>query len=184
MTLGFFLLTAGLVLVAAGVKGATIAEILQGVVGDRDIAGRKNYPASGSSNGNAGPAGPLGPGGATAGGWPTKKAKLIGHPYEGTHKLGNWQSDRAVDIAVPKGTPVYAVVGGKVTRSGPLPGNLGSRFAGVRVEVGNEEWFGHLIRAVVRVGQSVRPGQLIGYSGEANGVQHLHYARRTGGLPG
>jgi murein DD-endopeptidase MepM/ murein hydrolase activator NlpD len=184
MTLGFFLLTSGLVLLAAGLKGATIADVLQGIVsGDKPIANPKVY-GSASSSDASGPPGAMGPGGATPGGWPTKHAKIIGTPYTGTHTLGNWQSDRAVDIAVPKGTPVYAVVGGKVTRAGKLPGNLGARFTGLRVQLGDEEWFGHLSRLVVRAGQTVAPGQLIGYSGEANGVEHLHYARRTGGLPG
>ena len=44
----------------------------------------------------------------------------VGHMRD-THTLGNWQSDRAVDIAVPVGTRVCAVFAGKIgPRIGPL----------------------------------------------------------------
>jgi murein DD-endopeptidase MepM/ murein hydrolase activator NlpD len=107
--------------------------------------------------------------------------KIIGTPYAGTHHAGqNWQSSNAIDIAVPVGTPVYAAGGGTITRAGALPGSPGGRFAGERVQIGNQFWYGHLSKLAVHQGERVSAGDLLGYSGSANGVAHLHFASRTG----
>jgi hypothetical protein len=108
--------------------------------------------------------------------------KLIGHPGQGTHTLGNWQSDNAVDLSIPVGTLVYAVA------DGVIGGNVGStgkggRFAGSRftlIAKGNRFWYGHLSKLKVKKGQRVKWGQLVGYSGSANGVPHLHFAAEHG----
>jgi murein DD-endopeptidase MepM/ murein hydrolase activator NlpD len=113
---------------------------------------------------------------------------IIGRPYQGTHKPGattpaNWQSDNAVDVAVPVGTPVYAVAGGTI---GPNVGAFSSSspyLAGQRLTLetpGNAFYYAHLSKLAVRAGEKVNPGQLLGYSGAANGVAHLHFAQRTG----
>lgn len=110
--------------------------------------------------------------------------KLIGFPYQGTHTLGNWQSDNAVDISVPIGTPVFAVVAGTIgSNIGSLGAAPGSRFAGLRVQVngkGNSYWYGHLSKLDVHAGQHVKEGEQIGLSGSANGVSHLHFAAQHG----
>lgn len=129
-------------------------------------------------------------GGAAAGGAPAstgyplaKHGKVIGLPYQGTHTLfGNWESDNAVDIAVPKGTPVYATEPGTIgSQIGPLSAS-DPKLAGQRLHLdgGNSWYYAHLSKIVVKPGQRVREGQLLGYSGEANGVQHLHIASRKG----
>lgn len=104
--------------------------------------------------------------------------KIIGVPYQGTHTLGNWESDNATDIAMPTGTPIYAPTAGIIgSQIGSLGASSGSRFAGLRVHLktgGNELYYAHLSRLTVKAGQRVRAGQIIGYSGAANGVQHLH----------
>lgn len=108
--------------------------------------------------------------------------QVIGTPYNGTHTLGNWQSDNAYDLSAPVGTPVRAAVSGRISRAGVLPGEASSgssRFAGYRVQIdgsGNSVWYGHLSRMLVRAGETVQTGQVIGYSGSANGVEHLHFA--------
>jgi peptidase M23-like protein len=104
--------------------------------------------------------------------------KLLGTPGQGTHTLGNWQSDNAWDLGLPVGTPIYATDDGVI---GPLVGTQPSRpKAGARLSLfggRNNYWYGHLSRVLVKPGQRVRAGQLIGYSGKsANGVPHLHYA--------
>lgn len=119
-----------------------------------------------------------------------KPVRAIGVPYQGTHgksfnqKGGsdNWESENAVDLPTPKGTPVYAVEDGTI---GPKIGSLGSsgRFAGLRLHLvtnGNEFYYAHLSKLTVKAGQHVVAGQLIGYSGVANGVGHLHVASKNG----
>lgn len=187
MTLGFALFAVGLALVASALKDKSVADIFKGVTGPdvpfgnpkdyaTDIAGNKVTPGDDAKDAlNPNADSPL-----------KKLGNLIGFPFTGTHTIGNWQSDRAVDIATPVGTPVYATVDGTITRAGRLAGvsqSAGDRFAGFRVQIADEAWYGHLSRIVVRQGQKVKAGQLIGYSGSANGVEHLHYARRTGDLP-
>lgn len=114
-----------------------------------------------------------------------KNPKIIGTPYKGTHSKSinnNWESENAVDIAMPKGTPLYATEDGTI---GNQIGSLGSggRFAGLRVHLDGKEnslYYAHLSKLAVKAGQQVKKGQLIGYSGEANGVQHLHLATKSG----
>jgi hypothetical protein len=115
-----------------------------------------------------------------------KKGSIIGTPHTGTHTLGNWQSDNAYDLGVPVGTPVYAVADGTIgSNLGSQGAAAGSRFAGLRVQLngaGNSWWYGHLSKLAVRAGQKVQAGQLLGYSGSANGVAHLHIAQERGDL--
>lgn len=117
----------------------------------------------------------------TTAGYPlAAHGKIIGLPHQGTHTLyGNWESDDAVDIAAKVGTPVYAPFDGVI---GPQIGALDSRdphLQGLRVHVDGAKdsaYLAHLSRLVVKAGEHVRKGQIIGYSGEANGVAHLHFA--------
>jgi murein DD-endopeptidase MepM/ murein hydrolase activator NlpD len=112
--------------------------------------------------------------------------KVIGTPYHGTHTLGNWESDRALDIAVPIGTPIRAPFGGVVgSQFGSLGADPSSRFGGLRLHIASpeNEWYGaHLSRFApgIKPGRRVRPGQVVGYSGSASGVAHLHEALRSG----
>lgn len=109
--------------------------------------------------------------------------KIIGMPHQGTHNLGNWESDNAIDIALPKGTPIYAAFNGTIGSQIGSLGSSSSRFAGLRVHLagpGNELYYAHLSKLAVKAGQKVTAGQLIGYSGVANGVAHLHLGSRNG----
>lgn len=141
------------------------------------------------------PAQPVGSG-PMGKGFPYQK-NVIGYPYVGTHTLGNWQSDNACDISCRKGTPIYAVHDGTLGNFGVLPGSgtvvhnpsSGGALAGNRVNViGREQssYYAHMsdlsaeIKNVGREGMRIRAGQLIGYSGLANGVPHLHFAVRNG----
>jgi murein DD-endopeptidase MepM/ murein hydrolase activator NlpD len=112
-----------------------------------------------------------------------RKGPIIGTPYHGTHTRGNWQSDNAIDIAVPVGTPVYAVADGVIdSRIGPQ-NSKDPRLAGNRVTIdgqGNRFFYQHLSKLSVAAGQHVREGDLLGYSGEANGTAHLHFAVERG----
>lgn len=134
------------------------------------------FSGAGSSGGGGSPAGvgyPLG-----------IKGNVIGTPHSGTHTLGNWQSDNAVDLSAKIGTPIYAVASGTIgSRIGSL--GKGGRFAGLRLTLqtnGNAFYYAHLSKLSVRAGQRVKAGQLLGYSGEANGVGHLHIGAEFGDI--
>lgn len=106
---------------------------------------------------------------------------LGGGPGEGTHSYtadpDNWQSDRAVDINLPVGSPLYAIDAGVIVRIGGDPSDFSGRFGGAQLTVissDDEYYYAHLSGLVVREGQRVALGQLIGYSGSANGAAHLH----------
>jgi murein DD-endopeptidase MepM/ murein hydrolase activator NlpD len=132
--------------------------------------------------------------GATAG-YPTKggQGSIIGRPGEGTHSYtaapNNWQSDRAIDIGIAAGTPLYATEDGTVCANcgfGVLDASASSRFGGARFTLtassGRQWYYAHLSRLAVRRGQRVKRGDLVGYSGVANGVPHLHIAVSSGDI--
>jgi murein DD-endopeptidase MepM/ murein hydrolase activator NlpD len=97
----------------------------------------------------------------------------------------NLESDDAIDIAVPAGTPVLAVAGGTI---GEQIGSLNSsdpRMQGLRVHLdtpGRRYYYAHLSRIDVIPGQQVTAGQQLGLSGVAAGLPHLHFAQ-DGGNP-
>jgi len=111
--------------------------------------------------------------------------RFIGFPGQGTHSYSeppnNWQSDHAWDLHCPVGTPVVACHDGTIgSRIGPI--GVG-RFAGIRLYVeipGNQFYYAHLSKVFVKAGQRVKKGQVIGHSGSANGVPHLHWAVEHG----
>ena len=125
-----------------------------------------------------------GRGGPNGRGYPlASKGKIIGTPHSGTHTLGNWQSDNALDISTPNGTPVLATGGGKVVKvSGSYQGGA-SRFDGYQVTIqgpGGGVFYTHLSKANVKPGDTVSAGDVLGKSGSANGVPHLHIGFEKG----
>lgn len=194
MPIALILLFIGFVLIVGGVKNYSITGLLTGRVIDR---GGGDSPSPDSSVYQD-------PTGSGTSGNPTNSTgkkfgsgildtigKIIGLPYQGTHAKDfnvrggsdNWQSENAVDISLPVGTPVYSPVSGTVVRAGPLPGNPGGRFAGQRVTVqgsNNAFYFAHLSAVSVSVGQKISAGTILGNSGSANGVDHLHFAVENG----
>jgi murein DD-endopeptidase MepM/ murein hydrolase activator NlpD len=136
---------------------------------------------SGSAGGGGGAA-PSG-GNVQTHGYPTgRTGRVIGTPYAGTHTLGNWQSDNAVDIAVPVGTPMVAIEGGTVVKVRHHPQDNG-RFAGDQITIqgadGNAFFYAHGVSGV-KPGQKVHSGDVIGKTGSANGVAHLHWGVEHG----
>ncbi|QGH76368.1 tape measure protein [Streptomyces phage Daubenski] len=95
---------------------------------------------------------------------------------------------RATDFGVPVGTPIVAAMNGNVTTSKDLKGsgNGGYRSYGRYITIGNgmdSTLYAHLSRRSVSAGQSVRAGQLIGYSGNTGNSTgpHLHFETWRGG---
>ena len=89
-----------------------------------------------------------------------------------------------VDIAAPVGTPVIAADSGTVTFSGWLP------YYGIAVMIDHGGGkivtvYGHLSKTLVKVGQTVKRGQVIGNvgsTGRSTGP-HLHFEIRVDGKP-
>lgn len=116
------------------------------------------------------------------------RGRFIGFPGMGTHSYhyppNNWESDYAWDISVPEGTTVFALADGTIgSRIGPLP-DSDPRFHGNRLHLkfgaGNEAYYAHLRSLAVHAGQHVKKGDVLGKSGVANGVPHLHIGIKNG----
>lgn len=94
---------------------------------------------------------------------------------------GNMRHHDGVDIAAPKGTPVYATADGEVVFSGTQRGygNV------ILIDHGDglESLYGHLLKRKTREGKFVRQGNeigCVGKTGNATGY-HLHYELRRDG---
>lgn len=80
-----------------------------------------------------------------------------------------------IDISAPKGTPIYATGDGVVTSTGKEGGY------GITCQInhgyGYETLYGHLSKVVVKQGQKVKRGEIIGYVGSTglSMAPHLHY---------
>jgi len=101
----------------------------------------------------------------------------VSRPYAQHNNL-----PRATDFATPVGTPVMSAMNGVVQTSTDLPGsgNGGYRSYGRYVIVANgmdRTLYAHLSNRSAQVGQTVRAGQLIGYSGNTGNSTgpHLHF---------
>lgn len=96
---------------------------------------------------------------------------------------GGGRSHAGLDLMGSRGTPIYAIDGGTVTRSGyqsngamvlDITGSRGMMF------------YGHFDSITVGQGQSVKAGQVIGYMGDTGspGAVHLHLEVRPSGWSG
>jgi murein DD-endopeptidase MepM/ murein hydrolase activator NlpD len=100
------------------------------------------------------------------------------HPIYGDRRF-----HEGIDIGAPSGTPIKAAANGTVTKSG-RNGNYG-----IMVEISHGYGFttvyAHNSRNVVKVGDTVKKGQVIAYVGStgASTAPHLHYEVRVNGRP-
>jgi murein DD-endopeptidase MepM/ murein hydrolase activator NlpD len=88
-----------------------------------------------------------------------------------------------LDIAAPRGTPIYSTASGVVTFAGRQSGY--GIVVKIRHAFGFETVYAHLSRENVSVGQSVRRGDRIadmGSTGRSTG-SHLHYEIRIDRMP-
>lgn len=79
-----------------------------------------------------------------------------------------------IDLANVKGTPIFAVLGGKVVASGPASGY--GQWIRIEHDDGSLTEYGHMSSRLVKQGERVRAGQriaLMGAEGRATG-SHLH----------
>ncbi len=89
--------------------------------------------------------------------------------------LGYWREHRGLDLTAPKNAPVYATGDGYVHMA--YYSDTYGQVVYLRHGFGYETRYAHLTRYIVKEGQRVQRGQVIGYVGttgqsEAN---HLHY---------
>ena len=87
-----------------------------------------------------------------------------------------WLMHEGVDMSAAKGTPIYAAKAGKVTTTSYQAGG-----AGYYVSINHGDGFAsiymHMTHYIVRPGQYVSTGQVIGYVGSTGGSTgpHLHF---------
>jgi murein DD-endopeptidase MepM/ murein hydrolase activator NlpD len=82
---------------------------------------------------------------------------------------------QGIDISTEKGEPIYATANGTVESAGPS-GDYGNMIM-LKHDFGLATRYGHLSRFNVKVGQSVKRGDVIGFvgsTGRSTGA-HLHY---------
>ena len=93
------------------------------------------------------------------------------HPISGTRKF-----HYGVDLAAPTGTPIYATRAGTVDTASYQAGGAGN-YVQINHGDGYRSIYMHMTRYVVKKGQHVTQGQLIGYCGSTGGSTgpHLHF---------
>jgi murein DD-endopeptidase MepM/ murein hydrolase activator NlpD len=98
------------------------------------------------------------------------------HPIFHTRKLHT-----GVDLASPRGTPIYASGDGIVERAGWSSGY--GNYTLIRHVNGYETGYGHQSKIIVKPGDKVRQGQLIGYVGSTGNStgNHLHFEIKING---
>lgn len=108
---------------------------------------------------------------------PPLKTKLVVSSAFGMRTYVNYWWHNGIDYACAIGTPVYAVADGTVqnAKDGGSYGNYIDIWHG---DAGS--LYAHLKSFVVKVGQQVKAGDLIGYSGVTGQVEgpHLHFELR------
>jgi murein DD-endopeptidase MepM/ murein hydrolase activator NlpD len=96
---------------------------------------------------------------------------------------GNTDFHQGLDIVADRGTPVRATADGTVDAAG-YSGNYGNQVL-VDHGFGIGTRFGHLSKIVVRPGQPVRRGEIVGFVGATGRATsaHLHYEILLNGQP-
>jgi murein DD-endopeptidase MepM/ murein hydrolase activator NlpD len=93
------------------------------------------------------------------------------HPISGKRKM-----HEGVDMAAPQGTPIYAAKDGKVTRTAYQAGGAGY-YVSINHGDGFSSIYMHMTHYIVKSGDYVKAGQVIGYVGSTGGSTgpHLHF---------
>lgn len=109
-------------------------------------------------------------------GWVTNPFGPSVHPF-----TGQWYLHKGMDIAQSSGTPVVATANGMVSKVDFEALGYGN-YVEIKHEYGFSTKYGHLLKSVVRRGQSILRGQVIAYVG-SSGLStgpHVHYEIRIG----
>ena len=101
------------------------------------------------------------------------------HPIYKTRKMHT-----GIDLTAPTGTKIFATGDGKIVKAGKSKGGYGKRII-IDHGFGYKTVYAHLNKIVVRSGQKINRGELIGFVG-STGVStapHLHYEVRRNNKP-
>lgn len=112
---------------------------------------------------------------ATPRGWPAEGRMTSHFGYRISPLSGSTQFHTGIDIANQKGTPIHATADG-IVRHADWEGGYG-RLIVVDHGFGYMTFYGHNSGVIVRVGDVIKRGQIVGYmgsSGSATG-DHVHY---------
>lgn len=95
---------------------------------------------------------------------------------------------QGIDLRLPIGTPIYAVADATVIKA--APDSKGVDAGGghiIMLDHGNgvQTWYMHLDAYAVSLGDKVKKGQIIGFSGSSGDstTPHLHFEYRVNGVP-
>ncbi len=117
------------------------------------------------------------------GGGAVNATNSFGWPVTGYISQGYWNRHRAIDIAAPKGTPIYAADAGYVAMAGWS--NVGYGYMLV-IDHGNgyQTLYAHLSRYEPDAGDPIAKGEMIGRVGSTGWSTgpHLHFEIRKGGV--
>lgn len=93
------------------------------------------------------------------------------HPISGVYKM-----HEGVDLSAPQGTPIYAAKSGKVTTTSFQAGGAGY-YVSINHGDGFSSVYMHMTHYIVKPGNYVNAGQVIGYVGSTGGSTgpHLHF---------
>jgi len=93
------------------------------------------------------------------------------HPISGVYKM-----HEGVDMSAPQGTPIYAAKSGKVTTTSYQAGGAGY-YVSINHGDGFSSIYMHMTHYIVKPGDYVNAGQVIGYVGSTGGSTgpHLHF---------
>lgn len=90
-------------------------------------------------------------------------------------------SHEGMDIGTPVGTPIYAPYDGVCAWSDSEPTTYGEYIRTYHPQLDVCAFYGHLSQRLVQTGNSVKQGQLIGYSGNSGNSSgpHIHFCIRA-----
>ncbi|MEM6643846.1 MAG: M23 family metallopeptidase [Bacteroidota bacterium] len=101
------------------------------------------------------------------------------HPIYKVRKMHN-----GTDFSLPTGNPVYATGDGEIIGTYDKFSGYG-KYVKIQHGFGYQTLYAHLSQYIVKPGQKVKRGQIIGYSGNTGGstAPHLHYEVIENGKP-
>lgn len=103
-------------------------------------------------------------------------------------QVRNGYVHEGLDIKVDIGTPLYAVADGTIIKAAPDSKGVtegGGHMVFIDHGEGVQSWYMHLSAYAVKVGDKVKAGDVIGFSGNSgdSSTPHLHYEYRIAGVP-